>query len=191
MKKTTAIITLGLLILLTGCIPSVHPLYTEQDLIFDPLLAGVWVDEESKETWTFTKSGKMAYTLLCVDENGKEGEFAVHLLEVGNRRFLDLYPADPDLQQNDLYKCHLLPVHTFMRVQQQGDGLQMAFLNPDWIKEYLQEHPDAIKHEKLDEVILLTAHPKELQAFLQKHDKTKDAWDEGSAMTRQVAKPRQ
>lgn len=151
----------------------------------------MWADKDGKETWTFARKAENAYTLLYVDEKGKKGEFAAHLLKVGDRRFPDLYPADPDLQQNDLYKGHLLPVHTFMRMRQQGDGLQMAYLKPDWIKKYLQEHPDAIKHEKLDDGILLTAQPKDMQIFLLKHDKTADAWDECSPMTRRVEKPKE
>ncbi len=191
MKKAKAIVLLGLSFLLAGCTPSVHPLYTDQDLIFDPSLVGDWADSDGKKTWTFTKSGENAYKLLCLDEKGKKGEFAVHLLKVGDRRFLDLYPADPDLQQNDFYKCHLMPVHTFMRVRQQENILQMAVLKPDWIKNFLQEHPDAIKHEKVDDGVLLTAQPKELQAFLIKHEKTLDAWDEWDPMTRQVDKAKQ
>jgi hypothetical protein len=103
---------------------------------------------------------------------------------------LDIYAVETDIQQNDFYKCHLLPVHTFMRIQQQGDGLQMASLKQDWIKKYLQEHPDAIKHEKVDDGILLTAQSKDMQAFLLKHDKTADAWDECSPMKRRVEKPK-
>ena len=192
MKKAATLIFIGLLFLMTGCnfIPSVHPLYTDQDLIFDPLLVGVWADKDGNLTWTFTKKAENAYTLLYVDEKGKKGEFTVHLLEVGDRRVLDIYAADPDIQQNDFYKCHLLPVHTFMRMQQQGDGLQMASLKQDWIKKYLQEHPDAIKHEKVDDGILLTAQSKDMQAFLLKHDKTADAWDECSLMKRRGDEPK-
>jgi len=190
MKKATTIISLGVLFLMAGCIPSVHPLYTQQDLIFDPSLVGEWAGKDGKQTWTFTKSGENAYKVLCVDEKGMKGEFAAHLLKVGERRFLDFYPADPHLQQNDFYTCHLLPVHTFMRVQRQEDTLQMAFMKPDWIKKHLQENPAAIKHEKVDDGVLLTAQPKELQAFLIKHDKTPDAWDECGSLTRRVGKPR-
>jgi hypothetical protein len=45
-KKATTIISLGFLFLMTGCIPSMHPLYTEQDLIFDSLVVGVWADKD-------------------------------------------------------------------------------------------------------------------------------------------------
>ena len=190
MKKATTIISLGLLFLMTGCVPSLHPLYTESDLIYDPALVGEWVGNDGKVTWTFAKSGEKAYTLLYVDEKGKKGEFAVHLLKIGDRQFLDLYPADPDLQQNDFYKAYLLRVHTFLIIQQQADTLQMSFMNFDWIKKYLQEHPDAIKHEKVDEGVLLTAQPKELQAFLAKHDKAPEMWAESSPLIRRLESPK-
>ena len=186
MKKATTIISLGLLFLMTGCVPSLHPLYTEQDLIYDPALVGEWVGNDGKVTWTFAKSGEKAYTLVYVDEKGKKGEFAVHLLKIGDRRFLDLYPTDPDLQQSDFYKAYLLRVHTFMIVQQEADTLRMSFMKPDWLKKYLQEHPDAVKHEKVDEGVLLTAQPKELQTFLVQHDKSPEVWAEGSPLIRRV-----
>lgn len=189
MKKAKAIMLLGLLFLMAGCIPSVHPLYTDQDLIFDPSLVGDWADKDGKETWTFTKSGENAYKLLYLDAKGKKGEFDVHLLKVGDRRFLDLYPAEPDLQQNDFYKCHLMPVHTFMRVRQQENILRMASMKPDWVKKFLQEHPDAVKYEKVDDWVLLTAQPKELQVFLITHEKTPDAWGESLPMSRRAGKP--
>ena len=34
--------------LLVGCIPTLHPLYTEQDLAFDPGLVGRWAEPNSK-----------------------------------------------------------------------------------------------------------------------------------------------
>jgi len=76
-------------------------------------------------------------------------------------------------------------------MQQQDDVLQIAILKPDWIEKHLQEHPDAIKHEKLDHGILLTAKPKDMQAFLLKHDKTADAWDESGPMTRRLEKAKE
>jgi len=186
MKKVMKTISLGLLLLLAGCIPSLHPLYTEDDLVTDPLLVGVWADKDGKITWTFTENGENAYTLDYADEDGQNGQFAVHLLKLGDRQFLDLYPADPDLQQNVFYNYHLLPIHTFMRVERQGDSLRMAVLKRNWIKRYLKEHPKAIKHEAVDEGILLTAQPKDLQAFLRQLDKRPDAWDECCPMTRRV-----
>jgi hypothetical protein len=34
---------------LTGCVRSVHPIYTEQDIVFEPALVGRWGPDGSKE----------------------------------------------------------------------------------------------------------------------------------------------
>jgi hypothetical protein len=186
MNKWFRIVSVGLLIFIASCVPSLHPLYTDADLAFDPALVGEWSEKGSKETWTFTKSDEKEYSLVLVENEGKRGEFIVHLVKAEGRLFLDLFPKEPDLKENDFYKGHLLGVHTFMRVEQIQPTLQMAPLNPDWIKKFLQDHPDDIRHEKVDNGIVLTAKPKELQAFLIKHEKTKDAFEELSTLIRKV-----
>ena len=169
---------------LVGCIPSLHPLYTENDLIFEPSLVGEWSGKDSKETWTFTKNGDKEYKLLCVDKGGKKGEFIVYVLRVEGRLFVDFFPAESDLKENDFYKMHFMPVHTFMRIQQIEPTLQLAYLKPDWIKKLLQEDPGAIRHEKVGDTFVLTAQPKELQALLIKCEKTAEAWGECDPLTR-------
>lgn len=191
MRKSLILPFIGLLFLMAGCIPSVHPLYTEQDLIFDSSLIGEWVNQDGNESWTFTKSAGKEYKLVYMDKDARKGEFVVHLLKVDDRRFLDLYPVSPDLKENDFYKGHLLPVHTFMRVEQIEPTFQMAILKLDWLKKFLQENPGAIRHEKVDDSILLTADPKELQGFLMMHEKTADAWEECDSMSRRVEKTKQ
>lgn len=179
-----------LLIFLTSCVPSLHPLYTDEDLVFDPDLVGEWSEKSSTETWTFTKSGEREYGLVYVDEKGKRGEFFVHLVKVEGRTFLDLFPAEPDFKEhrNDFYAGHLLRVHTFMRIEQIQPTLRMAPLDPDWVRKHLQDHPDGIRHEKVDDGILLTAQSKELQSFLIKHEKTEDAFGKPSDLIRTVKK---
>ena len=42
----------GLLPLLSGCIVrSLHPLYTDENVIFEEGLVGQWMEEGSKEVW--------------------------------------------------------------------------------------------------------------------------------------------
>jgi len=47
-----------LLLILGGCVPSLHPFYVDKDVAFDPSVLGTWSDKESKETWEFTKHGE-------------------------------------------------------------------------------------------------------------------------------------
>jgi hypothetical protein len=170
---------------LCGCIPSVHPLYTAQDILFEPGLVGEWTPENSEETWTFSaREGETSYTLVYVDGNGKEGRFETHLFRVGEHLYLDLYPEEPDLQQNDYYKMHLLRVHTFMRVEQVQPFLRLALPDIQWLKKLLDEDPAAVRHEKVGDGVLLTAPTSGLQAFLAKHGQAPGAFREGSKMAR-------
>ena len=185
MNKWFALAGIVLLMFAAGCVPSLHPLYTEEDLVYEPNLVGTWEDEDS-ETWTFTKSSEKEYNLATVENNGRKGSFIVHLVKVKGRLFLDLYPEEPVFKENmgDFYEGHLLKVHTFMRIEQIQPTLRIAPLDSDWIRAYLKKHPKEIRHEKVDDGILLTAQPKALQSFLIKHEKTKDAFGELSNMIR-------
>jgi hypothetical protein len=190
MNKWLGLVGAGLMIFLVSCAPSLHPLYTDRDLVFELDLVGEWSEEGSKETWTFTKSGEKEYGLVYIDEKGKRGEFIVHLVKAEERLFLDFFPVVSDFKKdvNDFYTGHVLRVHTFMRVEQIQPTLRMAPLDHDWVKKYLQDHPDDIRHEKVNDGILLTAQPKELQAFLLKHEKTEAAFGELSDLIRTVSK---
>ena len=52
-------------LMLAGCVPSLNPLYTEEDLIFEPKLVGVWAENaEAKERWTFEQAGEKDYRVI-------------------------------------------------------------------------------------------------------------------------------
>ncbi|HNT36601.1 MAG TPA: hypothetical protein PKH07_16560 [bacterium] len=186
MRKVVRVTWPGIFLLLFGCIPSLHPLYTEEDLIFDPALVGIWANEDSGESWTFTKTSEKEYKTVYIDNSKAKGEFSGHLVKSGDCIFLDLYPSKPELDENDFYKIHLIPVHTFLLVRQVEPKLQMAILKPDALKKVLTANPDAIKHEKVEDGVLLTAQPKELQAFLVNLAKTAENWEDMDFLPRKV-----
>lgn len=47
-----------LAVILGGCVPSLHPLFTENDLIFDANLVGKWASMEPNETIVFQQTKK-------------------------------------------------------------------------------------------------------------------------------------
>lgn len=174
----------AILTLSAGCVRSIHPLYTDQDVIFDPDLVGIWSEDNSKGTWDFSKQSKNQYQLVYTDDNGKSGTFVVHLVNIDGKRFLDLFPADPGIRQNDFYQFHLFPVHTFACVKQISPTLQMSFPEPDWLKKLIADDPEAIRHEKIDDEIILTAPTKMLQAFWLRHLDAEGAFGTPSDMKR-------
>jgi hypothetical protein len=176
MKNIIKFATFSFLLILTSCVPSLNPLYTDGDLIFDAALLGVWTDTDATESWDFSFSDEKEYKLVYTDESGKKGEFKAHLLKIEGKTFLDLTPVKPALVQNDFYKQNFLVTHTFVQITQAAPNAQIAYLEPDWLKSFLDKNPAAIRYEKLSGEILLTASTKELQKFLLAHLNTPGAF---------------
>lgn len=177
MKNICRSLILGFLLILNGCVPSLNPLYSDADLIFDETLLGVWTDADAAESWDFTAAaGEKEYKLVHTDEKGRKGEFKARLLKIGGKTFLDLEPVKPVLAGNDFYKANFLPTHTFVQVVQAAPNAQISYLEPEWLKALLTKNPAAIRHEKLSGEILLTASTKDLQKFLLAHLNTEGAF---------------
>lgn len=109
--------------------PSLHPLFTEENLVFEPALVGTWTNEKGDETWTFQKSSETAYELIHV-EKGVSAKFEARLVRMEDFLFLDVYPQDPNIQ-NEFYKAHLILGHTFARVWIDEDVLHLSILDHD------------------------------------------------------------
>lgn len=170
MKKWIGFIFL--IALINGCIPSIHPIYTQDDLVDKKELEGKWMDKEDKSNfWTFTGKGNGAYTLEFI-ENGKKGLFEVHLVKLGSTYYLDFYPdqeSKNSSDQNSLYATTLFPMHIFGKISFESTGPKIHLFDPDWLKKVINERRIRIKHEKIDGDILLTAGTKELQQFILKY----------------------
>ena len=177
MRQLVAITLLGL-VLLPGCVRSLHPFYTDEDIVFDPNLVGEWANDESGESWTFSKKGEKSYDLVYRDRDGKTGRFVAHLAKIQGKLFLDLFPEEAKIEGNDFYRIHLVRVHTLLHVKQIGPTLQMRVSNPDWLKKLVTDNPDTIRHTEVDDGVILTAETKELQAFWIKHLDTEKAFGE-------------
>jgi hypothetical protein len=182
MRALKLTVALGLVMLLAGCVPSLHPLYTEEDLVYDPALVGTWTEEDSEDTWTFRKLGDTAYDLIYTEE-GVPARFEAHLVQVGEFLFLDTYPGEPDIK-NDFYLVHIIPAHIFLRIEIEGDVLRYAMLDLDWLKKMIAENKVDIRHEEMEGGILLTAQPEELQTFLAKYAENEKAFPDPQELHR-------
>ena len=157
-----------LAVILGGCVPSLHPLFTENELIFDANLVGIWSSTDSNETWEFKPAAK-GYECIYVENNGKIGRFDAGLGKLGNDMFLDIYPKELNITENDFYKMHFVPAHTFMRVNFTKDSLELRAMNPEGLDKLLKSDPNAIKYEKPRDSVVLTASTKDLQTFMLKY----------------------
>jgi hypothetical protein len=166
------------------CTPSLHPLYTDEDVIFDEALIGVWQEEGAKGTWEFTRmEGEDAYRVVYTDDNGVSGELIVHLVLIEDRKFLDFYPADwpEDCEMNAFYGIHFVPAHTFAVVEQIEPKLRLGVMGLDWLGRLLARNPNVIAHEFIGEPgdesqLVFTASTEELQAFMIRYIDTEGAY---------------
>ncbi|MCK5270910.1 MAG: hypothetical protein KAJ46_09000, partial [Sedimentisphaerales bacterium] len=67
MQKTISTIAIIALLSFVGCVPSLHSLYTDKDVIFNPNLVGLWAEENAPESWCFTKYDEKSYRLVYTD----------------------------------------------------------------------------------------------------------------------------
>ena len=168
-------------LILGGCLlPSLHPLYTDEDLVFEEKLIGKWLQDDGSTIWQFKPGSGKSYELRVFD--GKEGRFQAHLLTLEDFLFLDLFPAEPNLKENDFYKWHLLPVHTFMAVDQLDPNLHLRAMNPE--PQPLKDDPNLLKSEHTADRLVLTAPTEELQQFVIEYINTEGVFDNPMSFTR-------
>ena len=160
-------------ILLSGCLLSLNPVYTDRDLVFDPDVVGVWKQPQSAASWEFTKRDEKSYVLVYTDENGHLGRFIARLARINGTLFLDLYPQEVQGEANSFYKAHLVPIHTVYLVRRTTPNVVLGAIDMAWLDKYLAENPGALAHARLNDHNLITASTAELQAFLLQH---KDAF---------------
>ncbi len=167
MRGASLILLAALALLLAACVPSLNPLYTSNELVYDPGMEGTWTEKEGHNTWVIRKGEDKAYEIRYT-EKGVPAGFEGHLVALGDHFFLDLYPAEPGIR-NDFYKGHLIRAHTFGRITRNGDQMQVAMLNPDWLEPLITQKKISLEHARIEDGILLTAPTAALQELIRKH----------------------
>ncbi|MHC4949965.1 MAG: hypothetical protein ACYTEU_03100, partial [Planctomycetota bacterium] len=166
MKHFNMVCSVLLVVFLYGCLPSLRPslrpLYTDDTIVFDEALLGKWYSEDVG-SWSFIKEGEKGYSVRVVDDDGKEAWFEVHLVQLGEHRFIDLYPGENTAFENtaDMYGFNLVPAHTFMKIELSEPNLLLQWV---CLNEVIEDDPNLLKHEKFDDdSILITAKSEDIQ----------------------------
>ncbi len=157
-----------LAVILGGCVqPSLHPLFTENEVFYDPNLSGLWKASDSNETWHFSRFEETnGYKLVITQEDGKKGAFAAGLGKLENTLFLDVYPIESGEPGIDFYKEHLLGTHSFIMVLQMDPTLKIAIVDSEKVGKIIKADPNVVRYEKVDDKIILTAETGEIQRFV-------------------------
>lgn len=164
----------SLLVLAAGCVPSLHPVYTEDQLVFDKNLVGQWVASNVDVKWNFEKLDDHRYRLLYTDAKGQRGRFlaCVASIDDADTRLLDLVPEavqTPD-EASVFYKLHLIPIHTVYLLRSVTESqVQLAAIDYKWLDQYLDQNPTAIEFMTINGHKVITAPTKDVQAFVLEH----------------------
>ena len=170
---------------------SFYPLYTEEDLFPNNILTGTWIDTDGVE-WNFQHAynGKKvpenidstAYMMKLKYENEtdyRDSEFRVHVVKLGGTYFLDFYLEDYMGDDFELESLHIIPVHTFAKLEFDKNQLHINWFDQSWLEVLIKESRIRIHHENNGDFILLTAKSEELQKFVTKYVNSKDAFKDG------------
>ncbi len=193
MNTKTLIAGIMTSLLFTGCIVlSFHPLYQKEDLFANDLLIGTWIDEDST-AWKFdfhcfpgdsvAENRDSTSFILHLQEPGAscfaEACFRIHIIRLAGHYFLDFYLENYFDNNIDLFDMHLIPVHSFARLELSGDEAIIRWFDPEWIDDLFQKKRKQIAHENNGENTLLTASTEELQQFVAKYANEEAAFKDG------------
>ncbi|MFH1688580.1 MAG: hypothetical protein ABIE70_13810 [bacterium] len=153
---------------IVGCVPySIHPLCSDNDLVTEPTLAGVW-GQDDQNKMTFIANDDKTYKLIHVDD-GLAAEFEVRLFKVKDWLMMDICPGEPPEDMNQTYKDMILPLHFLLRVDKTKPDLVLGSLDFDWLKATLAADPTLLDYTEYSGSVIITAQTEKIQAFLKEH----------------------
>jgi len=202
--KFKIVIISFVMLFIQSCISSIHPLWTQDKLVFEENLLGEWGQTDGNKIayWHFSggfdeKKDMVSGYELIHREGNSEAKFEIHLVKLGEHLFFDIFPDDlenlkfenktlavplsmkgfgsskseePDIRLNSLYVEHMLPVHTFAKVEIEKDEVRIFRFDFEWLDDLFKQRKVRIKHEETsDGQIVLTAPTEDLQKFFEKY----------------------
>ncbi|MEN8128042.1 MAG: hypothetical protein ABFR90_09600 [Planctomycetota bacterium] len=173
--KIRSCIALSLVLIISGCVPSLHQLWTKETLVYDEAFVGSF--KEGDNVWQFTGDpNDTSYELVIAEKEGKKSQLDAHLVDVQGQLFFDFYPSDDaEIECGDWLKFHLVRAHLFLKVEKTKDAFSLAVMDSEEVGKLLQENPKLVKHEFIeDSPLVLTDTPENLQKFLIEAPKLND-----------------
>lgn len=200
MKKVSIILGFTfLLIFLSSCLTTLHPIFTEKDLAYDPKLIGVWNAERegNKERVTISNLAtensvelpgnisdvkQKGYLISYQHEHSEiPDRYIAFLVRIGKYLYFDYYPADKKEDQyiDEFFGAHFVKMHTSYRVEILNDGsFELSQLDGSYVNSLIDQKKIRISHEtSADGNIVITASTSELQQYLIKYSDEPEAYE--------------
>ena len=247
--KTKILFIALVVICFASCIPSLHPIFTEQNRITDDRIIGDWVssantsyeighnisiqsdeieqselNEEIKNSilnnsdevkYRFERSATITYAkgdiksgknytkitlplqreslphtkllkkgfevtdvehdpnyILTFSEISEgrliEDVMIVNLTNINGNIYMDFHPHQ-DFKKPSRFDTNFIPAHTFAKVEFKNNALRIMQFDSDYIEELIKNKRVRLKHEIINDQIILTASTNDLRAFIHKY----------------------
>ena len=188
MKRTIIAVAL-LAFLMQGCIVlSVHPFYTQDDIVYRKQLEGNWTDQEG-HAWRIHQNPFKPNTYeLHSSKNGRDVSLLGVLFKLNDEMYLDMVPLQDNSEEFLVFDMHMVPTHSIAKVATLNDKeISIKWFNEEWLRKMFTENRIRISHEVMmdqnpksddDGMYLLTASTEELQGFIKKYGRSEDAYDD-------------
>jgi hypothetical protein len=161
-----------LLMTAIGCVRFTQPILKDEQVIVDNGILGKWVADDGKESIEVLppKGDDKTYQVHDTDKDGKEGRFLVRLGKIQDTMVAEIQGDDFAPDGSEEYKAHFLPLYSFLIVYQIKPNLIVSSLDSDWLKKYLDAHPNELKVlDEGEKDIIVTSPTEQIQAFILKH----------------------
>jgi hypothetical protein len=187
----------------SGCLLTLHPIYTEKDVIYDADLIGNYAITEGEEPEDDTmhieplSATKMPIPKgleqirnkgYLITQKGKLGGiYIAYLVRLNNNNYyFDFYniggPINDQTPINSFFKSMLVPMHSVYKLQKLPQkGLVFHQFSQSFMQDLISKRQLRIKHEKVGEYYMVTASTAELQQYIAKYGNRKDAYEEKPA----------
>ena len=163
-------------VLIGGCVRSINPVLEDAQVGEYPELAGKWVAADgSASNLELIPDGK-TFRVSPMDDEGKQGSFVLRIGKVGKLTVMECKPADLPANLSHDYSAQLMPTYTFAVLTQTQPKVMARTLKPDWLDRYVAEHPQELPMARVGGEAIIVASTKQLQAFIEKHWETEEAW---------------
>ncbi len=190
MKKNWLLL-LVLSCLLQSCLISLHPLYTNDTLVYKPELLGTWKDSDGLK-WKFSAiegDSVKPYYQVILQKGGKKKYYTGHLVQLGDQLYLDVLPKET--AKSSSYKllgdmAYYLPTHNYLKLTISANTLVVSMFNTDYLDQLYKDGKTNLSREKLENgSYLINASTADLQAFFRQFATHPDAFQQPSTLMKQ------
>lgn len=123
------------------------------------------------------------YLLTITDSNSitSHNEYRVeyyeaHLVDIDGTLFLDILPIRAAVNKDVSHD--FIPMHTFMKFDIKGNDFVITPFESKKLLDLFNSNLIRLRHEKLNDQVIITAQPKELQKFLSRYSEDESVFDD-------------